>query len=76
MNEILFFITLYSAFLERDLVDLIYLTEVNDDADGDTYFPNVLDNWYLFYQSYINNLCFYFLILKLYKILFRYIIYI
>lgn len=44
--------TLYQQFIEKDLVDTLYLTEVNDDADGDTYFPNVLDNWYLFYQSY------------------------
>lgn len=44
--------TLYSAFLGRDLVDLMYLTEVNDDAEGDAFFPQIDESWCLFYQSY------------------------
>ena len=44
----------YSQFLENDLVDTMYLTEVNDVSDGDTYFPSEYmdDNkWRLFYCS-------------------------
>lgn len=44
--------SIYEQFINKELVDTLYLTQVNDDSEGDTYFPNVLDNWYLFYQSY------------------------
>ena len=45
---------IYSEFITRDLVDYMYITEVCDVTDGDTYFPNVLfdgDTWRVFYQS-------------------------
>lgn len=43
--------SLYKAFLDEDLVDMMYITEVNDDKEGDTYFPDVLPTWRLKYQS-------------------------
>ena len=44
---------IYTQFLERKLVDTIYLTEVIDDTVGDTFFPNFREDesWYCFYQS-------------------------
>lgn len=44
---------IYEQFIERDIVDKMYITEVTDCKEGDTHFPNVLigDNWRVFYQS-------------------------
>lgn len=42
---------LYQSFLELDLVDVMYITKVNDSQDGDTYFPMIDETWRLFYQS-------------------------
>lgn len=45
---------IYEEFINRDLVDTMYITEVNSNEDGDTYFPNVLmntDKWRIFYQT-------------------------
>ena len=47
--------SIYSQFLELDLVDTMYLTLVNDDADGDVFFPNEYkdsNKWKIFYKSY------------------------
>lgn len=46
---------IYQEFISRDWVKNIYITTVNDNKEGDTFFPNVLfgnDDWELFYQSY------------------------
>lgn len=45
---------IYEEFIMRDLVDTMYITEVNNSDEGDTYFPNVLmnkDKWRIFYQT-------------------------
>jgi dihydrofolate reductase len=44
---------IYQQFIERDIVDKMYITQVTDNKDGYTYFPNVLmdDKWRIFYQS-------------------------
>jgi len=45
---------IYNQFIERDLIDTMYITNVNDNEEGDSYFPNVLmdnDRWRIFYQS-------------------------
>lgn len=45
---------IYEEFINRDLVDIMYITEVNSSEEGDTFFPNVLmdnDRWYIFYQT-------------------------
>lgn len=46
--------SIYEAFLNKGNVNELLITNVNDDTDGDVYFPNVFDNgeWYLYYQSY------------------------
>lgn len=44
--------TIYKSFLDSNMVDTLYITNVNDDAEGDAKFPNVFDNWRIFYQSY------------------------
>ena len=44
----------YEEFISLDLVDVMYITEVNDTLEGDAFFPNVLmdsDKWKLFYRS-------------------------
>ena len=33
--------TIYKLFVEKDLVDTMYITEVKDDAEGDAYFPQI-----------------------------------
>lgn len=45
--------SIYRFFLDNNLVDTIYLTEVIDNTEGDVYFPifNEDDSWYLFYKS-------------------------
>lgn len=46
--------TIYDEFINRDLVDMMYITEVNNSDEGDTYFPNVLmdrDKWRVFFQT-------------------------
>lgn len=45
---------IYEEFINRDLVDIMYITEVNSSEEGDTTFPNVLmdsEKWRIFYQS-------------------------
>lgn len=46
--------SLYNLFLEKNLVDEMYITTVNDETEGDVKFPDVFEDgkWYLFYQSY------------------------
>ncbi|MEE2700270.1 MAG: dihydrofolate reductase [Bacteroidota bacterium] len=36
---------IYELVLEADLVDKIYLTKVHNTFDGDTYFPELNDDW-------------------------------
>lgn len=45
---------IYEEFINRDLVDTMYITEVNSYEEGDTFFPNVImgsDKWKIFYQT-------------------------
>ena len=45
---------IYEEFINRDLVDIMYITEVTDSKEGDTYFPNVLmdkEKWRVFYRT-------------------------
>lgn len=64
--------SVYKQFLDSGMVDEILLTTVNDDAEGDTYFPEFdRDEWYTYYKSmaqtssYMNNdTSFYFEILR------------
>lgn len=45
---------IYEEFINRDLVDTMYITEVNSNEEGDTFFPNVImgsDKWKIFYQT-------------------------
>lgn len=44
--------SIYQWFLDNGVVSSMYITEVNNEDEGDTYFPNVFDKFYLFYQSY------------------------
>ncbi len=42
--------SLYKEFLERGLVDEIRLSIVDDDKNGDVYFPEInLDDWYTYF---------------------------
>ena len=45
--------SIYSQFLDNDMVDEMYITTVNDSSEGDVYFPNVMmsSNWKTIYQS-------------------------
>ena len=46
--------SVYQQFLDRNLVDTMYITEVTDSVEGDAYFPNVLmdrDKWSIFYRT-------------------------
>lgn len=46
--------SMYQQFIDRDLVDTMYITEVNDSTEGDVFFPSVLMDknvWRVFYQS-------------------------
>ena len=64
--------SIYRQFLDSGMVDEILLTVVNDDAEGDAYFPDIdTDDWYLYYKSmaqtssYMNNeTSFYFEVLR------------
>ena len=45
---------IYQQFIDLDVIDKMYITEVTDNKNGDVYFPNVLmdsDKWRIFYQS-------------------------
>lgn len=43
---------IYKQFLEANLVDEMRLTLVNDDMDGDSYFPEIdSDKWFTYYKS-------------------------
>lgn len=47
--------SIYNEFIERELVETMYLTVVNDDTEGDAHFPKHIfedDRWYTFYSSY------------------------
>lgn len=63
--------SLYEQVLSDDLVDVVYLTVVNDSADGDTKIQSLEmnPNWYVFYRSNTQryrhqDLTYYFTILK------------
>jgi len=64
--------SIYRQFMEENLVDEMRLTIVNDEADGDVFFPEYNeDDWYVYYKSmaqvssYENvDKSFYFVILK------------
>lgn len=44
--------SIYKDILERDLVDKIYMTEVIDDSEGDTYFPTLKEEaWKLRFKT-------------------------
>ena len=43
--------SLYSSFIQLDLIDRMYITSVDDNSSGDTYFPVIGDDWNIFYQS-------------------------
>ena len=43
--------SLYSSFLQLDLIDKMYITSVDDNSTGDAYFPVIGDDWNIFYQS-------------------------
>lgn len=44
--------SIYREFMSGDLVDEMRLTIVNDDADGDVFFPEYDENdWYVYYKS-------------------------
>lgn len=44
--------SIYRQFMERELVDEMRLTIVNDDADGDVVFPEYKEeDWYVYYKS-------------------------
>lgn len=44
--------SIYREFMERGLVDEMRLTIVNDEADGDVFFPEYDENeWYVYYKS-------------------------
>lgn len=44
----------YRYALDNELVDKIFLTIVNEDADGDTFFPKLDDDWKLVSEEKIN----------------------
>ena len=64
--------SIYKQFLDENLVDEMRLTVVNDDADGDVFFPEYNEEeWYVYYKSmaqvssYENvDKSFYYMILK------------
>ena len=64
--------SIYKQFLDSGMVDEIFLTIVNDDSEGDAYFPGInMDEWYVYYKSmaqtssYMNNdTSFYFEVLR------------
>ena len=44
--------SIYRQFMDEGLVDEMRLTIVNDDSDGDAYFPEFNeDDWYVYYKS-------------------------
>ena len=44
--------SIYRQFMEKDLVDEMRLTIVNDDAEGDAVFPEYNEeDWYVYYKS-------------------------
>lgn len=62
---------IYEQALEKDMIDEMYITTVNDYAEGEVFFPNVLLNpeWTIYYQSYTQrcrqeNLTYFFTIYK------------
>ena len=64
--------SIFKQFLDSGMVDEMFLTIVNDDSEGDTYFPDInMDEWYVYYKSmaqtssYMNNqTAFYFEVLR------------
>ena len=44
--------SIYRQFMEQGLIDEMRLTIVNDEADGDAFFPEYNeDEWYVYYKS-------------------------
>lgn len=44
--------SIYRQFMDEDLVDEMRLTIVNDEMDGDVFFPEYNeDDWYIYYKS-------------------------
>ena len=44
--------SIYNAFMESQMVDEMRLTVVDDDSEGDVFFPNFDEkDWYLYYKS-------------------------
>ena len=44
--------TIYKLFVERDMIDTMYITEVKDDTEGDAYFPKIdTDKYKLVFQT-------------------------
>lgn len=44
--------SIYRQFMEADLIDEMRLTIVNDDEDGDVFFPQYNEeDWYVYYKS-------------------------
>ena len=43
--------SVYSQFIDADLVDEMYVTKVLGEAQADTFFPDVFDKWGKFYES-------------------------
>ena len=44
--------SIYHQFMEQNLVDEMRLTIVNDESDGDVFFPEYNeDEWYVYYKS-------------------------
>ncbi len=44
--------SIYRQFMDENLIDEMRLTIVNDDADGDVFFPEYNeDDWYVYYKS-------------------------
>ncbi len=44
--------SIYNQFMDANLIDEMRLTIVNDEAEGDVFFPDYNENnWYLYYKS-------------------------
>lgn len=47
--------SIYNSFIEKELIDEMFITKVSDDTEGDVFFPNVFDGFKLFYESSIQR---------------------
>ena len=44
--------SIYNQFIAQNLIDEIFITTVDDDLNGDAFFPDIFDDgWKLFYES-------------------------